>query len=312
MKKGKKEEKEKKGVPKRRRRFRPWVTAYRAFGGRIGRIIPAFRDLQPNLFKAGIRISFEAYVSLILLLFIIGFIAGTVGMYLTSTYLLPTLLPSSITLTLGVGLICGLVAFVTTYSYPSIRASGRAGRIDTYLPYLANYMAVLSASGLTMEQILHSLIAAPIAPEVTEEMRTIVRDIDLLGLDTLKALEDASEKTPSKDFSELLRGISETVRSGGELTPYLKKRATWLISQRAIKLREKLETLSLVSEVFVTFAVAAPLIAVVLVTIMGMLGGLALGPLAGPAVIYVVIYAGIPLVSLLILLVISSVLPKRI
>ena len=53
----------------------------------------------------------------------------------------------------------------------------------------------------------------------------INNDTKLFGLDIITALERAVERSPSKNFSELLYGLLSTIRAGGDMNIYLKQKS---------------------------------------------------------------------------------------
>lgn len=305
-------------------RFSFSATAYRIFGKRVKRILTHFEDLKLNLARAEKGVSLEMYLSISLLAsLVVASIAFVVVYALWILFMpnqivflvinprgespirIPFYLPDPIPVGLGFSLIAAVlgaaVTFMMCYFIPSSTSQARSVSIDGSLPYVANYMSALASSGIAIERIIRSMLESPLAPAVTPEIRMIVRDIDLLGMDTLTALRDVAEKTPSKHFADFLRGLAETVKSGGDISDYLKKSGRWLIRQRMIKFREKLEKISLLSEFFVTLAIAAPLFVVLLIPLMSILGEIPLGPIPSQMILPLTLFGFVPIASLAIL-----------
>ncbi|MFQ6085607.1 MAG: type II secretion system F family protein [Candidatus Bathyarchaeia archaeon] len=301
------------------------TTAYRIFGKRVKRLLPRFWDLGLNLAKSGKGVSLEMYLSTSLLASLVVAAIAFVGVYVlwilflpsqtvfivfdpqaVSPFKLPIYLPDPVPIGLGFSLVAsvlgGISTFVVYCTLPGIMSSARSDDIDASLPYVANYMSALASSGISIERIVRSLLESPLAPAITPEIRMIVRDIDLLGMDTLTALRDVAEKTPSRHFTNTLRGLAETVKSGGDISEYLRKTAQWLVRQRMIRFKERLETISLLSEFFVTLAIAAPLFVVLLIPLMNIVGGeIVLGPIPGHLIIPVTLFGFVPFVSFVLL-----------
>jgi len=53
-------------------KFEPWTTAYRWLGKRVERFLPEFEELHINLRRAGIAITFKAYVAFMFMTSIIA------------------------------------------------------------------------------------------------------------------------------------------------------------------------------------------------------------------------------------------------
>ena len=79
-------------------------------------------------------------------------------------------------------------------------------------------MSAMTSSGVPPAPIFESLSKEKnISKVVAEEATRINRDIEILGLDVLKALEQAAYRSPSERWANFLEGIIATVTSGGDL-----------------------------------------------------------------------------------------------
>ena len=61
--------------------------------------------------------------------------------------------------------------------------SSKARKIEANLPLTANFMAVLASAGMPPERIFRSLANVGDEFSVGEEVRRIIADIEVLGLD---------------------------------------------------------------------------------------------------------------------------------
>ena len=152
-------------------------------------------------------------------------------------------------------------------------------------------------------------VDAPLA--VSREARVITRDVELFGFDVISALEAASKRSPSEKFKELLEGFIATAHSGGNLASYLRSRSRQYMKLNRIALRKFSDTLGVLSEFYVTMLVAGPLILVVMLGVMAMLGGNWSGLFDSHIMLYLLTYIGIPVGSIVFLIILDAVSPRR-
>lgn len=288
---------------------RPWVASYRLLGERIARVIPLFEDLRPNLLRSGMRVHFEAYVSLIvftsMIVFAIGFAATTViGLAAHGEVLIVLLLG------LGVGLLSAATGFIVTYALPSLGADSRKRNIEEDLPYAMSQMAVLAAAGLPPERIFRSLAQTDEKSVLADEAKMILRDVDMLGFDLLTAMANARERSPSHLFADFLEGFTAATRSGGDLKKYMLSSAKEIMELRRIAGKQLVEVLGMLAEAHVSMLVVFPLILLIMFSVMGLVGG-AVGGFSVFSIMALVTYAMIPMLAIMMIVLLDAMLPKR-
>ncbi|MGC9094414.1 MAG: type II secretion system F family protein [Candidatus Bathyarchaeia archaeon] len=286
-----------------------YSVAYKFIGEKTGRILPLFRDLDLNLQKSGLKVSFKAYVSLTVFTALL--------LSLTAMTIIPSMLFFSFKLPILPALMFGIggslfaCAFVIIgfYIYPLYRADKVKRDLEDELPFTTGYMAILSSAGVSPEKIFYSLsnLSPPLA--ISNEAKNIVRNINLFGSDIISALEETSKLTPSKRFREMLEGFISTIHSGGNLASYLREKSTQYMKLKRITLRKFSDTLSILSEFYVAVLVTGPLLFVIMLAVMGMLGG-SLGALGPDILLDILTYVGIPLGSITFLIILDAVSPK--
>ncbi|MGP3667243.1 MAG: type II secretion system F family protein [Candidatus Bathyarchaeota archaeon] len=271
------------------------------FAGKNKRLTSMFQDLRDNLAKSGIRISFRSYVgAMFLLSTIVGGISFTIPLVVFSI-LLGFPIFNSLTYSLCLGFLGFLASLLFIYFYPSLIASSRGKKIDSNLPFIANAMAILASAGVTPEKIFYSLSKTEEEFGVGREARTIIRNMELLGLDILHSLKFGVKYSPSKNFANLLQGMIENARAGGDLAGYLRDTANYYIRETRRRLRDFLETLGFIAEAYVTVLVAGPLMLVVMLSIMSFFGGGLFG-FGITFLLYIVAYVLLPVAVIGVLL----------
>ena len=247
-------------------KFEPWTFAYSLLGKRIEKILPQFQELHIQLKKSGMRISFKAYVSFMIL---ISAIAG-IASFALSLALLPMLTGTSLLSgpTLVLSPMLAALTFIFTlmiiYIYPGTKASNRKRPIENNLPYISSFLTLLSGSNVPPSIIFSSVARIDTLKEVKQEFSNIVRDVEIFGNDLMTSILENVRYTPSEKLRDLLTGYVSTIRTGGNPTEYLKVQNEMITKDRISRLDMMLESLSAVAEVYIMILVAMPLLFVVL------------------------------------------------
>ena len=286
-------------------KFEPWTTAYNLLGKRIERFLPEFEELHINLRRAGIQITFKAYVAFMFLISIIAFAAALV----LSLVMVPLI--TGISFLSGNNflfsfMLAGLSAVMTlilTYVYPGTKASNRKIPIENNLPYISSFLTLLSSSNVAPSTIFSAVARIDTLKEVRQEFSNIIRDVEVFGEDLMSAITTNAKFTPNEKLRELLIGYVATIRTGGNPTEYLKVQAEAITRDRLGKLDMMLESLSAIAEIYVMVLVAMPLLFVVLFATLGMIGG---GQMNVSLYLYLLTYAGIPIMGAIMMVLIST------
>lgn len=252
--------------------FQRW--AWKRFGARLGAREPN-PVLEENLVKAHLRVRADEYLANIYgMTLVVGIATAVVGaglsafLFLTSAVspeiaLLPLLLPA-----LGV-----LGTYYGMLGTPSSRAKERGRKIDRRIGPSMSFISAMSSADVNIDQIFKELGHQKIYGEVAEEAAWITRDTELLGLDILSAIRRAAQRTPSKKFQDFLQGVVTTATSGGQLKPYFLLKAEQFEREHKLETQQRVETMGLLAETFVTVVVAFPLFLVIVVAIFAIIGG---------------------------------------
>ncbi|MDH5690798.1 MAG: type II secretion system F family protein [Candidatus Bathyarchaeota archaeon] len=290
---------------------KPQVFAYQLVGGRATRFLPLFKDLDVNLKKSGIKINFKAYVSTVILasLLLSTSIMIFVPVFLFFIFKLSLFL--SLLFGVGVSLFAGALTVIGFYFYPTYRADSLKRALEDEMPFTIGYMSILAGAGVPPDFIWRSLAQIDSSLSISNVARTVVRDVELFGFDAISALETTSKRTPSERFKEMLEGFISVVHSGGNLVKYLRDRSQQYMKLKQIALRRFSDTLGVLAEFYVTLMVAGVLIFVVMLAVMAMLGSGGFGPLDSRLLLQLLTYIGLPIGSVVFLVILDMVSPKR-
>lgn len=208
----------------------------------------------------------------------------------------------------GLALAVGVMWFFLTrlffLMYPRLRAQGRARRIDLDLPAIVTLCYALAKGGTTPLEIFRGVSSERQAyGEAAVEFGVIVRNVDLLGQDLVAALKDTSSTTPSANLKAFLDGLVTILNSGADPRDYFKHQAAQQLTAAELGLERDLEQASMLAEVYVSGLLVLPLLLLVV------LAGLA--PLAPgqDALMPFVVFALIPLGTVVYLILLETLLP---
>lgn len=286
------------------------IIAYQLIGGKIGRLLPLFRDLDLNLQRSGLKVNFRAYVSLTIFVTILTSLF-TLALIPTMLFFFLKIPPlPAILFGLGGSLFTSAFSAMGFYAYPLYRADKLKRGLEDELLFTTGYMAILTTAGVSPEKIFYSLSNLSEILTVSIEAKNIVRDVGLFGLDIISALEESSKRTSSERFREMLQGLISTIHSGGNLSAYLREKSRQYMKLKRISLRKFSDTLSILSEFYVALIVTGPLLLIIMLAVMEMMGGGFLGMLSSNLLLSLLTYIGIPLGSIMFLIILDAVSPK--
>ena len=290
---------------------KPQIFAYQLVGGRSSRFFPIFTDLDNSLKKSGMKSNFKAYVSTAILASLLVSSSIILAVPLLLFFIINLSLVISLLFGAGISLLAGAVTMIGFYSYPSYRADSLKRELEEDLPFTAGYMSILAGAGVPPDFIWHSLAQIDDSLAVSRVAKNVVRDVELFGFDVITALETASKRTPSEKFKELVEGFISVVHSGGDLVKYLRNRSQQYMKLKQLALKRFSDTLAVLAEFYVTLMVAGALIFVVMLAVMAMLGGGGFGSLDSRLLLQLLTYLGLPIGSMIFLIIIDMVSPKR-
>lgn len=286
-----------------------WGTSYILLQPYLKRFDRYFTDLGPTLSKAGLRITYRAYVAGMVAASTTAAIGGALTGFLAAAHLNAFLL-FRIAMPFGFALLGGAVTFGAFYIYPQFTAGSRRRKLDSQLSFTVGHMAVLASAGLTPEKMFHSLAEEESSDVVNQEAKMIVRDMSLLGMDLEHALEAEERRSPSEKFVDFLDGFISASKTGGEVKEYLLRTASALMLDKRLRARTIGESVGFVAELYTILLVVTPLILLIMFSVIGIISG-SIGGFGILTLIYLITYALVPLGGLSVLVVADSTISKE-
>lgn len=244
-----------------------------------------FLALAKNLKKADLPFLTNTYVSMIFFSTILGLVIGIIaaivlfffgfGFY---SFLLVLIMP--------------IMAYFAVYTYPSLEAKSISGKIKQELPFVAIHMAAIVGSGVEPSRVFKIVASGDEYPYTKREMKKLINQINIYGLDLVSSLKNSAFTTPNKELGELFNGLATTISSGGSLKDFLEKRSEGLLVDYKLDREKYTKMAETFMNIYISVLIAAPMMLMMLFVLMSMTG-LSIGLSTG-------------MISLLILLIISA------
>ena len=267
-----------------------------------------FDSLNTSLRNSDIHILSKTYVSMQLFTSLcIGFI--TIFFTAIGTLLFAMPLPFTIISSILLGAVTTFATFGIFYVYPSILAGTRRRKIKNDLPFVIINMAAVAGSGAQPISIFKLLLSSGDYKGVETDIKKIVNYVNLFGYDISTAMKTVAKTTPSKEFQDLLIGMVSTIESGGSLKSYLNSKADESMNTYKVERKKYVEIISTYSDIYTSVLIAAPLLFIVTLAIIGILGG----TIAGVSVSTIAIvgtFIVLPLLNILFILFLNIIQPE--
>ena len=283
--------------------------SYALAGGlakRLSAKVGVFKDVY---YTAGFSEPFDAYLSKCVTGYLFSAPLVLLAALIAHLRLLHYPLIFSIALSAIILVIYSLLYLAFVLYYPVYRRHSRGLKIDARIPYTISYFAALAAAGMGIERIIDRVVEVEEFKEVAREYALFLTDVRILGFDVLSALERSAARSPSIVLSIFFTGLRDTYITVGNLYEYASFMARRLMELKRYTLRNVINSISFIAETYVTLMVAAPLMFVIMLTIMGMLGGFIMG-VPPQLLILLLLVVGIPASASAVIVMLDGVLSR--
>ena len=251
-------------------------VSVRLFGGLVDRHIEHFEPLKPHLSGAYIQILLKTWVCIILFGTSVVFLASlAISLAVVSLFDFGALFFIYIVVFMPV--LAASFSFVLFYIYPIQKANNIRNEINNNLPFALAHMSAIVSSGIPPEHMFDMLTDFEEYGSIAEHAKMIVRNIRTFGMSSTRAINDVANKTPSQTFRQMLLGITATIEKGGNLNEYIKEMSDKALFEYSMKREKYLKTLSTYADIYTALLVAAPLMMLAILGVMGIIGGEVLG-----------------------------------
>lgn len=286
------------------------VYSYKLLNDHIKFLYPKLKSMEKSIKQAMMPIPFEVYVSSMVFFSLIAGICGMIiGIIATQFiniqpaivgYLLPPI----------TGMALMAMTFGILQIIPPVRVKNRSTKLLEEIPHFIGYMSTLATSGLSLEEIFKSIAKEETDEDIVKDAQFITRNIEILGMDLITAVKDLINRTPPGPYSELLEGAIITSQSGGDLKEYFNATAKVQLEEKKMLLQKTTESLGSVAEIYTILLIVFPLLAVIMLSIMGIMSP-SLGGFDLLTLMNILTFAVVPLSGILMLVMMDTMVPKR-
>lgn len=283
------------------------LLAYSLFKGVVKQLYPIFSKQKQTLQRADLGVSLDEYIASYILsnLIVLPAIIMMVWVWV-STFLKLDIVGTFLFSVTGCILAMALI-LVVYLIYPQYKLNVLKAALDKHVAFAATHMATIAGTGVPPHMIFQMMGEFQEYGEIAKECRGISQNIVVFGYDTISAISDVAQRTPSHKFKDLLWSIVATIRTGGDLRQMLIMKSKSLMEEQRRIEAKYIETLSMFAEIYSTVFVAGVIMIFVLLSIMGILGGL---PVPVKLVLQLTTYLGVPLASIGFILLIETSKPS--
>ncbi|WP_406657131.1 type II secretion system F family protein [Methanolobus sp. ZRKC2] len=253
--------------------------------------------------EQGFIYSVQTYALVLMSLFLMNFLKDMPIFEILRTY--EHIFFSSITYFI-LPIISAYIVYWSYLQYPRFIAYSRATKIDVLLPHASSFCYGMTKGGTPIYETIKELAENPhIYGEIATEALCIVRDVELLGDDLVKAVKNTAHTTPSKTFHDFLENLVPMIQGGSDIHQYFAVK-TEQYFLHAKKTQEMfIKTLEIISEVYVVAFVAVPIFLLITLVTIGLLN------LSQTSYLFHALYLGLPLGSIALIVLIDSISPKE-
>jgi len=286
------------------------IYGYKLLNERIKFLYPKFKPLEKAIKESMMPIPYEVYLSSMVFFSFLSAIGGAIVGF--GVMLFVHVSPPILGVLIPIGAAVGFAAmtFVMLQMMPSFKVKTRSSKLMEEIPHFIGYMSTLATSGLSLEGIFKAIAREETDEEMVKDARLIVRNLDIMGMDLITAITDLIHRTPTGPYSELLEGAIITAQSGGDLKEYFNATAKVQLEEKKMLMAKTTESLGAVAEIYTILLIVFPLLAVIMLSIMGIMSP-SLGGFDLVTLINILTFAVIPLCGVLMLVMMDTMVPKR-
>lgn len=291
-----------------------WITRFRQYGALRTYFKNHERDfeaLRRSLNQAHIGVPYDVYLTRITLYSVVAVFAGLLLGVTASVAFAPAITSLSLGLTvpepiagvlasdafafaavtLTAAATTGATTWSSLYYLPRFIADQRARSIDHNLPHAVVFMYALSYGGMNLIEVMRRIAdSEDVYGEVSGEFRSILRDMDYFGTELPLAVQNARGRTPSQGFRDFMDDLVNVIDSGGDITAFFREESKKSLERAESQQRDFIESLAVMSEIYATVFIVAPLLFIVMLLVMSLIGASTLS--AVTLLVYFAIPAG--------------------
>ncbi len=246
--------------------------------------------------ESGISTPFYEYVKkstyILVTISIITFVSSIIVHKILYQFSWNLVIPASLSILMITS--CSVGLFVL--GYPVYRKNQERLRIENGLVYTLTHMTILSASGMSIENIFEQIVEVEENPSIRSLANKFIMNLKLFGYEVPAALEDISSRSASEDIKKILNSINNNIQTSGDLYDLLSFEVDNQLQIKKYNLKKLMDTLTYMGEIYVALLIMAPILFIVMITILSVLGGGSYDNASIPQLLLIV-FLGIPVLA---------------
>jgi len=216
--------------------------SYRLFGRLAPKFLGNVFEFTEQLDKARIKIYPQTYVSLMFFCALLGVPVTIAAFILVSLY---QFIPLIFLVPMPCYIMIGFMVM------PMSMASDRGNNLEMEMPFAATYITVMASGGIPPYLSFKRLTNVELMPAMSKEAREIIKDVEILGVDPLTAMESAAKKNPLDIFRDFVAGYASAVIIGGDVSHYLETKSQDIFKTRSARVKVAADRLGMLLETFI-------------------------------------------------------------
>ena len=157
--------------------------------------------------------------------------------------------------------------------YPVYRKNQERLKVENGLVYTLSHMTILATSGMAIEKIFEQIVDVEDNPSIRSLAKKFIMDLKIFGYDVPAALKDISNRSASEDIKKILNSINNNIQTSGDLTDLLSFEVDNQLRIKKNNLKKFIDTLTYMGEIYVALLIMAPILFIIMITILSVLGG---------------------------------------
>jgi len=200
----------------------------------------------------------------------------------------------------------GTIALIIGHIKPTYQRNQNKNFLENNLIYSLSYMSCLASSGMPIEKIFRRVGEVEDNPPFKALINKFLVNVNLLGMDILSALNVMADQSPSKSLTKQISSIRTTIMTSGDLKNLLLYEVDRQLQKKREVLKNSVNTLVYIGEIYVTMMVVTPVLFILMITILSIMGG----GIGGGSVIQLnlIIFFGLPVMAAAFIIILDQVL----
>lgn len=214
-----------------------WNFIYSKFRFMGRAILYIFPNIPQNIKSANIRLYYEVYACFVGFLFLVSLVVSVA--VIVSTILFVTYVNELIIATVVFFVLLPAIMLIFFGQvFPKAMAASRGASMDQEVPYAVAYLTIMATGGLSPHRAFERLSGAKdVFRRISYYASRFIVVVKALGKDPITAFDDLARRSPSDMFRDFLLGYATTIRVGGDLYDYLKRKVQGLFMDLVSRMR---------------------------------------------------------------------------